>query len=365
MNLLSSCSPAAPGGVPTPVATPRGAVLVPASDERIGVMGRTERTKDGGHRFGYPGVTLRLALDGPSISMRARSTSGDSRLSISVDGAAPHTLRLTKVDADWLLAEGLGSGEHQIEIAHRTETWQGVVSVLGFTLPPGARLLSARAFPERRLLVIGDSVTSGEGVDRTEECQADKPAGSNALGSYGMLLARALGAQVHLVSYGGRGLIRDWQGKRDTLNAPQFFDLTIAEESPKVLWNHATYKPDAVLISLGANDFNLALGALPEREEYVGAYVTFLRAVRAVYPAAHLFLTEGAMVNDQADPRRPQKAVLREYLREVVKRLGDPKLSAIDSEHYSGDRCDSHPTAVQHQAMARDLEPLLRSPLAW
>ena len=26
-------------------------VLVPASDERIGVMGRTERTKDGGHRF--------------------------------------------------------------------------------------------------------------------------------------------------------------------------------------------------------------------------------------------------------------------------------------------------------------------------
>jgi lysophospholipase L1-like esterase len=365
VSLLASCSTAGSAGAPSPVATPRGAVLLPASDERIGVMGRTERTREGGHRFGYPGVTLRLALEGPSVSMRARSTSGDSRLSISVDGAAPHTLRLTQGEADWLLADGLGSGEHQIEIAHRTETWQGVVSVLGFTLPRGARLLSARPFPERRLLVIGDSVTSGEGVDRPEECQTDKPASANALGAYGMLLARALDAQVHLVSYGGRGLIRDWQGKRDTLNAPQFFDLTIAEESPRVLWNHATYRPDAVLISLGTNDFNLGLGALPEKEEYVGAYDRFLGSVRAVYPAAHVFLTEGAMVNDQADPARPQKTVLREYLREVVTRLGDPKVSVIPSEHYPGDRCDSHPTAAQHQAMARDLEALVRSRLSW
>jgi hypothetical protein len=49
-----------------------------------------------------------------------------------------------------------------------------------------------------------------------------------------MRLARALDAQVHLVSYGGRGLLRDWQGKTDVLNAPQFFQLTIAEETAQL-----------------------------------------------------------------------------------------------------------------------------------
>jgi hypothetical protein len=273
-----------------------------------------------------------------------------------------------------VLAQGLGAGEHVVDIVHRTEAWQGIVTVQGFALGDGGQLLTPKPWPERRVLVIGDSVSSGEGVDRADsgrhdhpasECSKDKPAGSNGYLSYGMLLARALEAQCQLVTYGGRGLLRDWQGQRDVLNAPQFFQLSVPEESPKVLWDHARYQPDVVIVSLGTNDFNLGLGALPTEAEYVPAYVAFVRTILAAYPRTRVFLTEGAIVNDEADPARPQKTVLRRYIARTVQELRSDRVSAVDSNQYPGDACDSHPTGEQHASMARDLEPVIRQAMNW
>ena len=213
-------------------------------------------------------------------------------------------------------------------------------------------------------MVIGDSVTCGEGIDRKPDCKKDA-AVWNAPESYGMLLARSLGAQCHLVCYGGRGLIRDWQGSTSVLNAPQFFELALPEPKPNVAWDHAKYQPDALIVSLGTNDFNLALGVLPEREQYVSAYVAFVRAIRARYPLSFVFLTEGSMVNDVTDPQRPQKSRLQSYLSDTVQRLADPRVSFVAAEYYPGDACDAHPTRAQHLAMAHDLEPVLRRALAW
>ena len=139
--------------------------------------------------------------------------------------------------------------------------------------------------------------------------QRGRPPAPNGDLSYGMRLGRALSAQAQLVCYGGRGLIRDWRGRRDVPNAPQFFDLAVVDELPRLhpraTWDHAAYLPDVVVVSLGTNDFNLALGTFPEREEFVAAYVAFARAIRARYPRAAIILTEGAIVSDDDDPAAP------------------------------------------------------------
>jgi hypothetical protein len=341
-----------------------GPEIVRPTDPSIAIMGRVDRSSPDRLRVGYPGVTLRLRFEGPLLAARLSSTTAASRLDVRVDGGPPRIIAVPKLESEVVLAEGLSGGPHTIEIVHRTETWQGIVGIAGFRLGRGGRLLPPLPWPARRLLFIGDSVTCGEAVDRAADCLKD-PRTWNPEASYGMLLGHALDAQVHLVCYGGRGLVRDWRGKTNVLNAPQFFDLAVPADHGAPPWDHAAYVPDAVVVSLGTNDFNLDLGELPPRDAWVKAYVTFVGAIRAQFPQTHVFLTEGAIVNDDKDPSRPQKTVLRAYLQEVSRRLGDVRVHVVPSAHYPGDACNAHPTREQHAAMARDLEPEIRRALAW
>jgi hypothetical protein len=78
-----------------------------------------------------------------------------------------------------------------------------------------------------------------------------------------------------------------------------------------------------------------------------------------------VFLTEGAIVNDESDPGRAPRTVLREYLAETARRLGDGRVHVVPSQHYPGDPSNAHPTGEQHAAMARDFEPVIRKVVGW
>ncbi len=338
--------------------------FVAVSDPHVAVMGRVERPEPGRVRFGYPGVTLRVRFEGESLAMSVSAETPNSHVAVFVDGGPARVIRLAKGQRDVVLAEALDAGVHTVDVVHRTETWMSVVNVRGFLLASGGRLLDPAPWPKRRMLFVGDSVTCGERIDR-QPGETEPFASSNGYLSYGMRLARALDAQCHLVCYGGRGLVRDWRGHTDVLTGPQLFDLAVADEVGGPPWDHAAYAPDVVFVSLGTNDFNLEIGPLPERETFVSAYVTFVRAIRSRYPAAHVFLTEGAIVNDEADPGRPQKTVLREHLAETARRLVDPRVHVVPSQHYPGDAANAHPTGEQHAAMARDFEPVIRQVMGW
>jgi lysophospholipase L1-like esterase len=351
-------------GMSTPEIAAQEPGLIPPSDPRVSLMGRVDATDSARIRLGYPGVTLRLRFLGPSLSVRTLTTTPNSHLDVIVDGGEPRVIHLPQGETETALALGLAGGEHLVEIVHRTETWVGVITLVGFRLAPEGRLLDPPPLPRRRMLFIGDSVTCAEGVDRIPGHKQGRPAGWNPRLSYGMLLARTLGAQCHLVCYGGRGLIRDWAGRRDVLQAPQLFDLALPEELAPPAWDHSAYVPDVVVVSLGTNDFNLGIGDFPESEEWVGAYVRFAQAIRGRYPQAHIFLTEGAIVDD-APGGRPQKSVLRSYIAQTVERLADPRVHVLLSQHYPGDAGDAHPPAAAHAAMARDMEPIIRAAAGW
>jgi lysophospholipase L1-like esterase len=335
--------------------------LVPSDDRRVRITGRVDRSRPGRVRIGYPGVALRVRFEGTALAMRADATTADVYFDVTVDGGPSRVLRLAAGTGDRVLAEGLSRGTHTVEILHRNETWQGVASVVGFRTD--GRLLEPEPPPARRLLLVGDSVTCGENVDRAAgACRKDASHWS-AAGSYGMQLARALGAEAHLVCYGGRGLVRDWQGRTDVPNAPRFFDLAVPEEGGAA-WAHAAWAPDVVVVSLGTNDFSAAAGALPERGPFVAAYVAFVRQVRSRHPSAGIVLTEGAIVSDE-DPARPARSLLGSCLDAVVVQLRDPRVVHAPTVRHPGDACDAHPTAAEHAAMARELEPSVRAVAGW
>lgn len=337
------------------------------TDPFVSVMGRTQRLSSGELRMGYPGVSLALRYEGPAPKLCARGSSPNSHVAIFLDGQRRSSVRLP---------EGRGVTDFKLDpspvpcelrLVHQTETWLGTVTLEGFDLHEDTRVLAPAPLPQRRLLFIGDSVTCGEAAARLNGPSQDKPSTWDAAGSYGMLLGQLLDAQVHLVSYGGRGLLRDWQGRRDVLNAPEFFELSIPLEEPSsdatLAWDHQSYVPDAIVLSLGTNDFNLELGAFPEQEEWVARYQTFLQRLRQLYPEARLFLTEGAIVKD--DHGTLQKRALTDYLLATIKRLGDSKLHHLPARHYPGTPDDGHPTSAEHRSMAGDIAPILRQALGW
>lgn len=324
-----------------------------ADDARVVRMGRTVATPDGALRFGYAGVTLRVAFDGTRLAMDASSSSGNSLLDVSVDGGAPVTLKPGPQLGRIELVKDAAPGRHTVELVHRTETWIGVPEIRDFV--SDGSFTQAPPLPARKLLVMGDSVTCGTAMERLAGDKND-PAWWNARISYGMLAARALDAQVQLVCFGGRGLVRSWNGHTDEVQLPAFYELALADAAHPVKWQQADYDPDLILVAIGTNDFT---PGIPAQAAYVSTYVRFVQTLLRDHPRTQIVLTEGAILDGE------KKAALTTYLNETVQKSASARVHYLQSLHHPGDARDAHPTTPQHAAMAEELVPPLRRLMNW
>jgi lysophospholipase L1-like esterase len=328
------------------------AAPVAAADARITRMGRTVEMPDGALRFAYPGVRLSLAFTGRALSFEALSSGTLSNLEAVVDGGTPQLIKLNKERARYTLVDADKPGRHTIELMLRSETWQGVVTLAGFETD--GQLEAAPPLPVRKMLVLGDSVTCAAGVDRSYDRK--ESAWTDPRHSYGMLAAHALNAQVHLVCYGGRGLVRSWNNRTDEFNLPDFYELAIADAGQPVRWDHTRYDPDLIVSAIGTNDFN---SGAPDRTAYVATYVSLVRKLLRNHPHAQIVLTEGAILNGDA------KRTMQSYIAETVEKLADPRVRAVASTYYPGDAGDAHPTGPQHAEMARELVLQVKPMMDW
>ena len=343
-----------------------GAAVHAADNEHVQVVGRYAETANGGLLIGYPAVTANIRFQGNKFDMLASSTSGNNYVDLFIDDEFVRTIQIAKGSNTYELVNSSSDVLHNIALVNRSETWHGLLEIKSFDLN-GGKLLEPVALPKRKLLVIGDSVTCGEAIDRGKTCDKN-PSWWNPKYSYGMLIGEKLNAQTHLVCYGGRGLIRTWDGKTDVANAPQFFNASVAKDEGAPQWDHSRFTPDLILISLGTNDFSLGIGALPKEDIFVSSYVKFIENIQAVHPNAKIVLTEGAIVNDKHDPKRPQKSVLRSYLDKTKAQSNgklNGKVSVVYSEYHPGDECDAHPNKAQHASMAEELTPPLAEIMNW
>ena len=328
---------------------------VAARDPALSYEGRTADMSSGIVRAGFPGVVLRTHFSGPRLVLKTSASSDNLYLDISIDGAAPKMVHLTKGDQDLSVFDG-ATGEHTVAIARRNESWEGVWDISGASTP-GGRFLDAPALPAKKLMFIGDSITCGAACDVARDDPREDMTVHDAQKTYAKLIAQSLNAQCHLVSCGGRGLIRDWQGIGFSGNAPQFYELAAPDELTKP-WNHAAYVPDAVGIMLGTNDFSTGI---PDEAEWVFTYVQFIEKIRRDAPNAPIFLIDSPIVTDGDMPKR---TVLGAYLDETVRKLASPLVTRAPVKHYAGRPGNGHPIAEDHAAIAAELLPLFRKALA-
>jgi len=342
------------------------ATHVSPRDPRILYMGRFAFTGPEEASLAFPGVTVRFVYRGPAPTLLLGAKSSTCYFNLSCNGWDPVLVHPLEGCSELPLPSGPAPASGWVvELARRNESWQGIATFHGLELPPGCELLPPPSPPSRRLLIIGDSITCGEKIDRMAPEFDDTPRMTNATRSYGMLLGRWLGAQVHLVSFGGRGVTRDWRGSKDVANAPQFFQRALPED-PDSRWDHTSYRPDAVVICLGTNDFNVDL---PEEAAFTEAYDRFLGDIRRVHPGCALILAESPIFGEEpGTPDRKKRDLLRRCLEGLVtfrRAGGDTRIGMAPLRKQPGTATDAHPVAFQHEQIALELMPVVKAMTGW
>ncbi len=329
-------------------------------------VGRTAESPEGEIRLGFPGVTAIVRFNGTWLKWEVDASSVDCYFNVSIDGKPSRILRADVGRSTVVLASGLeGDRPHIVRIVRRNESWQGVVRVLGVTTD--GQLLEAPPLPTRKLLFIGDSITCGAAVDHMPPDFPEGAINCDADGSFGMELSRRLDAQAHLVAYGGRGLVRDYQGwgSDRTLISPVMFERAMPDDESSV-WNHNRYAPDAIIVGVGTNDF--AIG-IPDEVAWVAAYDAFLTRIREVHPAAYILITNSPMFSSRIDNGDFAKAAaIGHFLDEIIAKrwhVGDRRVEKSLFRHQPGSGKNSHPCRPQHQLMADDLEHVIRARMGW
>ncbi len=228
----------------------------------------------------------------------------------------------------------------------------------------------------RKIEIIGDSITSGEGTIGAQEEQDWISMWFTALNNYAVITADRLDADFHIVSQSGWGIVTGWDNNPHS-SLPDYYEqvcgLCKGERNEKAgakeNYDFSSWQPDSVIINLGTND----AGAF-ENEEWTdpqtgltfkqhknedGTYnkederrliekaKAFLKTIRKHNPNAEILWAYGMIGT-------PILSMLETAIQEFVKETGDAKARLIVLPQAEGDgigaRC--HPGVINHRQAA-------------
>jgi len=227
-----------------------------------------------------------------------------------------------------------------------------VTSVIGN--PIVDKLLPAPTSPAKKLLVIGDSITAGYGVEgANKECHYAMETSNQQL-SYAAVAAKNLGADLHAIAWSGIGAWRSYGEKTPVVpNILIRSQRTLADDANSQ-WDIAIYTPDAILINIGTNDYwEGSVG-----DEYRQQMLKLINRTQEEYPAKPIYLILSPMLSGAA--RESQQAVLNSLTSTTIKLLDLGKIESAD-----GFGCDYHPNTKTNNRMAEALVKQLKIDLDW
>jgi lysophospholipase L1-like esterase len=320
-------------------------------------VGRVDLEDPRGGRFSWSGSGVVARFRGTALSV---DLSGGQEYTVLLDGVL-RPAKLTISSGETPIESGLSNGEHTVELYRRTEANQGVSQFLGFRFGPGGVLLAPPPAPSRRLELIGDSISVGYGNEGADQSCTFTPQTENHYQSFGAIAARAVGAELHTIAWSGRGMVCNYGDDADSCSDPfpNLYDRTLPTLSDSS-WDFARYRPDAVILNLGTNDYST--DADPSEAEFTQGYRAFLEHVRAVYPDAFILCTCGPLLyGSELDS-------VRAYIANAVSATGDDKILTFEIPSQSeadGLGCDYHPSIRTHEKMAALLVGVLQRELGW
>ncbi|MEL7481806.1 MAG: GDSL-type esterase/lipase family protein [Pseudomonadota bacterium] len=293
----------------------------------------------------WPGSVIETVFTGDTLTMTLTDT-GDSWLDVEINGEQ-QVLDLQPGRLTYRLIEDV-PGTHDVRIALRTERPYRPIRFEGFD--PADGTLSAPDPAALKMLVIGDDVAAGYGVEGEDQHCRYSPATHNANKTFAATAARALDADLSIIARSGRGLLSNWAG--DTAaTLPQLYTSVMSEGT--------TTMPDdmdVVVLLMGMADFS----ETDPGQAFDAAYVDFMGQIRADQPDALIVAGWGPMGRSEAYDAA-KAAVLGAV--EMRKAAGDKNVDFIEFSNSPDGQlygCDWHPSADTQAFMGDALLSLLK-----
>lgn len=361
--------PADPNGDPNVVTDPDGVVVLPPvlTAKPLRYIGRAADT----NTFSWGGVAAEIAFNGTggnfffnvlnnaNVAVRidvdgmlAGRQAVNSNIPVHFDAgtAGPHVVRVTKTNEARV-------GEAKF-VRYETDGTPGTVSA-----------------PSRRLVFIGDSITTGYGVSGSGNSCVNDANTQDATLSYAALAATALQADYSLIAVAGRGVTRNDTTSTSSALMPAVWQRSIASDANLNYMFPSASAPQAAVFLLGTNDYEF-VASNPNRQElddtaFQAGLQAFVQDVRSRYSGIKILLCSSPMLSDTlpANATMPQHTSLKQNLDavaaavdpsgEIVQVLDFPTLAA------GATGCQGHPSPAQHTSMANLLKPKLQALLGW
>ncbi|MGB8295060.1 MAG: GDSL-type esterase/lipase family protein [Polyangia bacterium] len=322
----------------------------------VRIVGRTAPgTTAGSVEYSWPGVNVNARFTGTQVSMDMNDGSNQNRFTVVVDSGTPKTVTTVPGQTSLALATGLSSGTHDLVVWRNTEASPGGISqFIDFSnFGAGGASMAPAAAPDRRIEVIGDSLSVGAGVEGDATCSGGINAYTNNYLAYGSVAARAVSADVVTIAWSGIGVYRNYGETTPTaasLTMPKRYPYAIPDT---ILWDFTLYQPQVVVINLGTNDFGSGDPGTP----YEDAYVAFIQSIRTKYASAYFILIDMYGGNRLT---RINDVVA------TLKNSGESKVETLSvSSAQNNLGCNQHPNVAGQQAMGTVLATRLKSLMGW
>lgn len=326
----------------------------------ISYIGRFDFSDPDGIVFGWSCSTIVAMFDGTEVSAKFQSFGPNYFTVILDDKIIMNSLDVSK-DGVFVLAVNLIKGIHEIKMIKRNEFNVGYVKFLGFDFGDG-ELLSAPKRLERRIEIIGDSITCGYGNEGQNESVDYAPSLDNGYLSYGAIAGRSLGAETIIIGCSGFGIMQSYVGDISQ-TVPSRYSMIVPEKD--VRWDFTKWIPQVVVINLGTNDFSF--GHIPDVDKFNKAYIRFIEEIHSYYKNSKVICTVGPLMDGEA------LIVIKKCINNVIlQHFYDKELDFVSflefepqNKEQNGCGVGGHPSIKTHKIMAEKLQSKIRKMMNW